>query len=246
VAERDDAATLTSRQAPIRKQRYILRTMERREFLGAVAASSAAAALDPTASLAPAAAQPRAPTRITLLGTGTPAPSLERAGSGYLIEVGNERILMDHGPDAHHRLLQSGRRAVDITHAFFTHLHYDHCIDYPRLVLQRWDQGADRIDDLDVIGPPPIARMTEQLFGREGVYGPDIRARIEHQSSIDVFKARGGTVPRKWPAPRVREVAPGDVVEGSGWRVRVGRATHVEPFLDCLAYRLDAADGSLC
>src|SRR5262249_8967344 len=151
------------------------------------------------------------PTRLTLLGTGTPAPSLKRAGPGYLIEVGADRIVLDHGPDAHHRLLQSGRRAVDVTHAFFTHLHYDHCMDYGRLVLQRWDQGADTLPDLEVYGPRPIARMTEQLFGVAGVYGPDIQARIEHPSSVDVFRARGGTVPRRRPAPRVREIKPGDV-----------------------------------
>jgi ribonuclease BN (tRNA processing enzyme) len=189
---------------------------------------------------------PQKPTRITLLGTGTPAPSLQRAGSGYLIEVGSDCIVMDHGPDAHRRLLESGRRAVDVTHALFTHLHYDHCMDYGRLVLQRWDQGADRIPDLEVYGPPPIRRLTEQLFGTEGLYGPDIRARIEHQSSIDVFRARGGTVPRKRPAPHVREIKSGDVIEGTGWKLRVGRATHVQPFLDCLAFRLDTVDGSVC
>jgi ribonuclease BN (tRNA processing enzyme) len=218
--------------------------MERRTFIGAVATTSAAAALGEQPIPAPQ--QPAKPTRITLLGTGTPAPSLERVGSGYLVEIGNDKIVMDHGPDAHHRLLQSGRRAVDVTHAFFTHLHYDHCMDYGRLVLQRWDQGADRIPELQVAGPPPIARMTEQLFGPEGVYGPDIRARIEHQSSIDVFKARGGTPPRKRPAPQVREIKVGDVIEGNGWKLRVGRATHVQPFLECLAFRIDAPDGSLC
>ena len=141
--------------------------------------------------------------KITLLGTGTPAPSLARQSSGYLIEVGDDLIVLDHGPGAHHRLIESGHRAVDVTHAFFTHLHYDHCMDYGRLVLQRWDQGADRIPDLKVYGPPPIARMTELLFGEDGVYGPDIRARVEHQSSLDVFEARGGKAPRKRPAPRV-------------------------------------------
>ena len=219
--------------------------MKRRTFISTVAASSAAAALPEPLAAKPV-PQPAKPTKITLLGTGTPAPSLERAGSGYFIEVGNDRIVMDHGPDAHHRLLQSGRRAIDVTHVFFTHLHYDHCMDYGRLVLQRWDQGADRIPDLQVYGPPPIARMTEQLFGADGVYGADIRARIEHQSSIDVFRARGGTTPRKRPAPRVREIKPGDVIEGTGWKLRVGRAQHVQPFLDCLAFRLDAPDGSLC
>lgn len=219
--------------------------MKRRAFLATAAATSAAGAL--FEGTLEAQEPPQAtPTRITLLGTGTPAPSLERAGSGYLIETGGDRIVMDHGPDAHHRLLQSGRRAVDVTHAFFTHLHYDHFMDYARLVLQRWDQGADRIPDLLVYGPPPLMRITEQLFGEDGVYGPDIRARIQHPSSIDVFRARGGTVPRKRPAPVVRELAPGDVVEGKGWKVRVGRASHVQPYLECLAFRLDAADGSVC
>src|SRR5262245_62090868 len=219
--------------------------MKRRAFLGTVAASSAGVALfeQPVAA---APVQQAKPTRITLLGTGTPAPSLQRAGSGYLVEVGSDRIVMDHGPDAHHRLLESGRRAVDVSHAFFTHLHYDHCMDYGRLVLQRWDQGADRIPDLQVFGPPPIRRMTDQLFGEDGVYGPDIRARTEHASSVDVFKARGGTVPRKRPAPSVREIHAGDVIQGNGWKVTVGHAQHVQPYLECLALRLDAPDGSVC
>jgi ribonuclease Z len=219
--------------------------MKRRAFVQTLATTSAAAALGAEAQ----GAGPRTaakPTRITLLGTGTPAPSLERQGSGYLIEVGDDLIVMDHGPGAHHRLLESGHRAVDVKHAFFTHLHYDHCMDYGRLVLQRWDQGADRIPDLDVYGPPPLKRMTDLLFEEEGVYGPDIRARIRHQSSIDQFEARGGKAPRKRPAPNVMEVKPGDVIQGNGWKVTVGRAVHVQPYLECLAFRLDAPDGSLC
>jgi ribonuclease BN (tRNA processing enzyme) len=184
--------------------------------------------------------------KITLLGTGTPAPSLERQGSGYLFEVAGDLIVMDHGPGAHHRLIESGHRAVDVSHAFFSHLHYDHCMDYARLVLQRWDMGADRIADLNVYGPTPLARMTELLFGEDGVYGPDIRARLEHQSSIDVFAARGGTPPRRRPVPHVREVHAGATVDGDGWRVTVGHATHVQPQLECLAFRIDSDEGSVC
>jgi ribonuclease BN (tRNA processing enzyme) len=184
--------------------------------------------------------------KITLLGTGTPAPSLTRQSSGYLIEVGDDLIVMDHGPGAHHRLIESGHRSVDVSHAFISHLHYDHCMDYARLVLQRWDMGADRIPDLKVYGPTPIARMTELLFGEDGVYGPDIRARIEHESSLFVFKERGGKPPRRRPAPRVQEAHAGDVVEGAGWRITVGKASHVQPYLECLAFRLDSDEGSMC
>lgn len=184
--------------------------------------------------------------RLTLLGTGTPAPSRLRQSSGYLIDVAGDVLAFDHGPGAHHRLIEAGRRAVEVTHAFFTHLHYDHCLDYPRLVLQRWDAGAGRIPDLEVFGPAPIARMTALLFGQDGVYAPDIRARIEHQSSLDVFQARGGRLPRCPPEPHVTEVQPGSTIEGRGWRVRVGRAAHVQPYLDCLAFRIDSEEGSLC
>jgi ribonuclease BN (tRNA processing enzyme) len=184
--------------------------------------------------------------RITLLGTGTPAPSLERQSSGYLIDVGRELLVFDHGPGAHQRLIESGRRAVDVTHAFFTHLHYDHFMDYPRLVLQRWDQGAGRILDLQVYGPPPLAQATELLFGGDGVFGPDIRARVEHQSSLDVYQARGGVLPRARPAPSVTEVQDGSTVHGNGWTVTAAEVAHVQPYLRCLAYRIDTERGSVC
>ena len=78
--------------------------------------------------------------KITLLGTGTPTPSVKRVSSSYLIEIGSSHILLDHGPGASHRYLQTGKRMIEISHVFFSHLHYDHCADYPRLVLQRWDK----------------------------------------------------------------------------------------------------------
>jgi ribonuclease BN (tRNA processing enzyme) len=184
--------------------------------------------------------------RITLLGTGTPAPSLTRQSSGYLVDVAGSVLVFDHGPGAHHRLLEAGRSSTSVTHAFFSHLHYDHCLDYPRLVLQRWDMGADRIPDLEVFGPSPLARMTELLFGDGGVYDADIRARLEHQSSRDVFAARGGALPRRRPAPRVTEIAAGSRIDGPEWTVTAGAAAHVQPYLDCLAFRLDSAEGAVC
>ena len=126
--------------------------MKRRDFIAALAAAPAIPVAADNEQERGSGAAPRAPRplTLTLLGTGTPAPSLDRQSSGYLIEVGSDLIVWDHGPGAHHRLLESGHRSIDTTHAFFTHLHYDHCMDYGRLVLQRWDQGADRIPELKV------------------------------------------------------------------------------------------------
>jgi ribonuclease BN (tRNA processing enzyme) len=119
-------------------------------------------------------------------------------------------------------------------------------MDYGRLVLQRWDQGANRIPDLQVYGPTPMARITEQLFGTDGIYGPDIAARTQHRSSLDVFEARGGKLPRPRPAPRVTEIHAGSIVKGNGWTITVTNAQHAQPYLECLALRLDTDQGSLC
>ena len=42
---------------------------------------------------------------LHLLGTGTPTPLTHRAGSGYLLAVDDERILVDCGPGIVRRLL---------------------------------------------------------------------------------------------------------------------------------------------
>src|ERR1700760_3151387 len=97
--------------------------------------------------------------RIRLLGTGTPTPSLKRMCSGYVVEIGDDVIVFDHGFGAHHRLLELGIPATSVTHFFCSHLHYDHMGDYPRLLLTRWDQGAGKIPELKVYGPPPIKQV---------------------------------------------------------------------------------------
>ena len=83
--------------------------------------------------------------KLTLLGTGTPTPSHRRAGSSYLLECGDRVLLFDCGPACVRRLLEGGFDLRRITDLFLTHLHYDHCLDYARLMLTHWDQGAGKI-----------------------------------------------------------------------------------------------------
>jgi ribonuclease BN (tRNA processing enzyme) len=182
--------------------------------------------------------------RLWLLGTGSPTPSLRRACSGYLVRVGSDVILFDHGFGAHHRLLELGVAATEVTHAFFSHHHYDHIGDYPRLLLTRWDQGAGRVPELDVYGAPGIGAITQRLIADDGVFGPDLISRTRNQASLDVYRARGGEGERARPAPRVHELAPGQVVEGSGWTVRSVEVHHFAPHLVSYGYRLDAGHRS--
>ena len=182
---------------------------------------------------------------LTLLGTGTPAPLMHRAGSSYLVRFGKEALLFDCGPGSVRRLLRKGISPTDITRLFLTHLHYDHCVDYGYLVLNRWDQGAGKIPELDVVGPAPTARITDLLFGKEGVYGPDLAGRTLHPCSHAIYELRGGVLPRKRPEPKVTEVNDGSVVERGDWRVEVAEVVHCQPYLSCLAYRLDTPETSI-
>jgi ribonuclease Z len=188
----------------------------------------------------------RSALRLWLLGTGTPTPSLERACSGYLIEAGRDRIVFDHGFGAYHRLLELGVPITDISHVFFSHHHYDHMGDYARLVLTRWDQGAGKIPDLRIYGPPPLALITERLFGRDGAFGPDIISRTENEASLDVYRARGGTGARAKPQPVVRELAEDQRVdEGVGWTVTTVPVHHFAPHLVSYGYRIDCGGQSI-
>ena len=36
------------------------------------------------------------------------------------------------------------------------------------------------------------------------------------------------------------------MINGNGWKVTVGHAQHVEPYLECLALRIDTSEGAIC
>lgn len=178
--------------------------------------------------------------KLWLLGTGTPTPSMRRMCSGYLVQVGTDYIVFDHGFGAHHRLLELGLTARQVSHAFFSHHHYDHIGDYPRLLLTRWDQGAGRVADLEVYGPPGMAMITERLIADDGAFGLDLISRTQNRASLDVYQARGGEGPRARPHPVIHELTSDDVVQEAGWTVRAVEVHHFAPHLVSLGYRLDA------
>jgi len=175
--------------------------------------------------------------KLTILGSGSPEAYLRRASTGYLLETGDDVILFDCGGGVFDNLVRAGRKPSDITHLFFSHLHTDHMMDYARLVHAAWDEGAP---PLKVFGPAPIARITEGYFGPNGVLSQDLRARTELLPSQEVWKARGGTLPRPWPAPEVTEIDPGFAFAGNGWRLGSCSVPHAQPILSCMGFAVEA------
>ena len=184
--------------------------------------------------------------RVYILGAGTPTPTAERYGSSHVLELGEDRIMFDCGPAATYKLVKAGLFPTQITHLFFTHHHFDHDVDYPCFLLTRWDQSVGKEKDLEVYGPDPTETLTHRLMDeRDGAFAHDWIARVNSPGSQRVYELRGGTLPRRPPTVRAKDIGPGRVYRGADWEVTAAIAEHAQPWLDSLAYRVDSADGSI-
>ncbi len=67
--------------------------------------------------------------RVTVLGSGTLNPSMERGSPAYLISTKQRKILIDIGPAVLRRLFEYGIGCNDIDMIALTHFHVDHTAD---------------------------------------------------------------------------------------------------------------------
>ena len=129
-------------------------------------------------------------TQIVMLGTGTPYPDPDRSGPATAIIVDDTPYLIDFGPGVIRRVAAAyrngvtafGRSAVNIRTAFLTHLHSDHTLGYPDLILTPWVMGRD--GPLTVYGPNGIMAMTENIMKAWQI---DIDARAERLAHPDAY-----------------------------------------------------------
>ena len=123
---------------------------------------------------------------VTLLGTSSPSPSIDRFGSSTLVEAGDLRLLFDCGRGAIQRLLQLGPDYPRVDRLFLTHLHSDHVVGIPDLWLTAWIMG--RKSAFKVWGPEGTTDMMAHL---EQAFQADIHIRRDldellPQSGIDI------------------------------------------------------------
>lgn len=113
--------------------------------------------------------------KVTLLGTGTPQPLMERFGPSILVQAGSENLLFDAGRGCLQRLRQLKLEYDKINALFLTHLHSDHIVGLPDLWLTGW-LITKRTKPLKVFGPTGSNKMVENL---QKAFAYDIKIRIE-------------------------------------------------------------------
>ena len=184
--------------------------------------------------------QPAAPslTQVVLLGTGTPPADPDRSGPATAVVVNGTPYLVDFGAGVVRRaksaVVDRGIAAlepVNLRVAFVTHLHSDHTVGYPDLILTPWVLG--RRVPLEVYGPSGIKSMTEHLME---AYSADFEARQRDRGLYTV-----GAFP-EGHAVNAHEIKAGVVYKDANVTVTAFATKHT---MESYGYRFDTPDRSI-
>jgi ribonuclease BN (tRNA processing enzyme) len=141
-------------------------------------------------------------TRVVFLGTGTPLPDPDRSGPATAVVVDDVAYLFDAGPGVVRRAGAAAAKGiaaltpVRLRFGFLTHLHSDHTMGLPDLMLTPWTMG--RTEPLELYGPVGTRAMAD---GIQKAWALDIdRRRHDLQPSpprgwqVNVHEVTGGEI----------------------------------------------------
>jgi ribonuclease Z len=165
--------------------------------------------------------------RVTLLGTGSPQPDIERFGPGTLVQVAGQTLLFDCGRGVSQRLLQVKVPLGQANRLFLTHLHSDHVVGIPDLWLTGWLEPpwGQRKGGLSIYGPAGTQDMMTNLAK---AYAWDIETRVRDQK-----------LSRDNVAVRVTEIGEGTVYQSDGVKVSAFEVDHGDEVKPVFGFRID-------
>ncbi len=167
--------------------------------------------------------------KVTLLGTGAPAPVMNRFGPSILIEAGDQKLIFDVGRGALQRLTQIKVKQKEVQGVFLTHLHSDHLAGFTDFWLTGWHYN-ERDTPLFVWGPKGTEKMMSHL---EQAFEFDIKIRL-----YDDRPSPDGIV------IEAKDITEGVVYEKNGVKVTAFEVDH-KPIKPAFGYRIDYAGRSV-
>ena len=115
---------------------------------------------------------------VTILGSGTCVPSLDRSACSVLIQIDDKNLVFDTGPGTMRRLTEAGVSIFDVSHVFFSHLHPDHTGELvPFLFANKYPDSTRREQTLTLCGGTGFLSFYNQL---ESIYNQwiDVSGRL--------------------------------------------------------------------
>lgn len=177
--------------------------------------------------------------RLTLLGTGTPAPNPRRAPAAVAIEIGEEILLVDAGGGCTRAMGAAKLDPGRVARVLLTHHHLDHVGGLYEVVLLSAFLG--RTAALPIEGPPGTEALVAGML--EGMYAADVGSRFAEARAMRRCGLDPGYDPEAITRVAARDLEPGPVAETETLRVVAGAVQHgaPDPLLDwrCYGYRIE-------
>jgi ribonuclease BN (tRNA processing enzyme) len=102
--------------------------------------------------------------KITIIGSGTCVPSLERSSCSVLIEISQDLLLFDSGAGTMRRLLEAGVRINQLSYIFYSHLHPDHTGELiPFLFATKYPEAYSRRKPFTIVAAKGFVDFYETL-----------------------------------------------------------------------------------
>lgn len=174
--------------------------------------------------------------KVTVLGSGAALPDPKRMHSAFLVTVDKDHhYLLDCGHGATHRIVEANVDPATVNNIFLSHLHHDHCSDYPYFVISTW--MCNREQRLKVYGPPGTKDFNDGLL-ENGAFKVDIEARAAYpKRQSNMFAIR----------PDVHEIEKGGLIFDDGVaKVYALETDHIPPdTCVCYAFKVEAGGKSV-
>lgn len=164
--------------------------------------------------------------KVTLLGTAPGPPvRLNQYQTTTLVEANGEKLLFDCGRGVLFRLTQAGVPLESVSKLFITHLHSDHVVDIPDLLLTGWASRSPRKVPLQVWGPEGTVSMMDHLQ-KAFAFDIHIRRDIDEKFSPEGIKVLA------------TDIQQGVIYESNGVKVTAFLVDH-GPVKPAFGYRVD-------
>ncbi len=122
---------------------------------------------------------------LTVLGSGTCVPSVERGPSGLALALGSHLFFWDGGGGSLRQMARLGLDFRKVDYIFLSHFHPDHVSDLvPFLFATNYTVHFSRLLPLQIMGPVGLIGFYEQL---KGIFGDWIVAHT-YRLSLHEFK----------------------------------------------------------
>ena len=158
---------------------------------------------------------------VTLLGTGSPIPSPNRAGPATLISAGSEKYLVDTGRGVLMRLAGALVGIGELDGVLLTHLHSDHITDLNDVITSYWILGPPD-ETLTIVGPPGTQDVVDAILAS---LSRDVKYRMDHHDDLNLP-----------PLLNVIDVAEGVVSLGGNVAIECAPTDH-KPVEPTIGYR---------